>query len=203
MQLVGGMVVACAGVALQVRCTLGLGPWDVLHQGIAERLDIPLGLALVLVAVPVMLLWIPLRQRLGIGTLVNTTLAGTSVSLWLAAFPEIHGMAARWAALVASIALLGIGIGIYLGAGMGPGPRDGLMTGLHAKGISIRAARTIVEVSAMTAGWLLGGTVGVGTVVMALALGPIVQVTLGWFRIDPPVLATSLAGTPAPAPDAG
>jgi uncharacterized membrane protein YczE len=186
------MFVACAGVALQVRSALGLGPWDVLHQGVAERLDIGIGVALALVAIPVLLLWIPLRQRLGMGTVVNTTLAGFGVTFWLSTWPELHSTAARWAALPASVALLGLGCGIYLGAGMGPGPRDGLMTGLAARGLSIRTARTVVEVSAMCTGALLGGTVGVGTVVMALGLGPIVQVTLGWFRVDP------LVPTPTP-----
>ena len=184
-QLVVGLVTAGVGLALGVRGDLGLGPWDVLHQGISEDTGVPMGMVVIAVGVAVLLAWVPLRQRLGVGTVLNVFIVGAVLDLSLAVLPQVHSLAGRWAAMVAGVVAVGLGSGLYLGAGLGPGPRDGLMTALAARGPSVRLVRTAIELSALALGWLLGGTVGVGTVVFALAIGPLVQLFLHRFTLTP------------------
>lgn len=185
-QLVLGLVTAGIGLALGVRADLGLGPWDVLHQGIAERAGVSMGLVVIAVGVVVLLSWVPLHQRLGMGTVINVFTVGAVLDLSLGVLPEMHGMVAQGSAMVAGVVAVGLGSGLYLGAGLGPGPRDGLMTALAARGPSIRLVRTAIEVSALGLGWLLGGTIGVGTVVFALAIGPLVQRFMDAFDLSRP-----------------
>ncbi|CAN5834059.1 membrane protein [soil metagenome] len=186
-QLVLGLVTAGIGLALGVRADLGLGPWDVLHQGIAERAGVSMGLVVIAVGVVVLLSWVPLHQRLAMGTVINVFTVGAVLDLSLGVLPEIHGMVAQGSAMVAGVVAVGLGSGLYLGAGLGPGPRDGLMTALAARGPSIRLVRTAIEVSALGLGWLLGGTIGVGMVVFALAIGPLVQLFLDAFDLSRPL----------------
>ncbi|HSH58680.1 MAG TPA: hypothetical protein VK988_03365, partial [Acidimicrobiales bacterium] len=142
-----------------------------------------------LVGFGVLLAWIPLRQRLGVGTVCNALLIGVVINAVLAVLPGPEGLATRWAFLLLGLALMGVGSGLYIGAGLGPGPRDGLMTGLAARGYSLRFVRTLIELSALAAGWALGGTVGVGTLVFALGIGPLVQACLGRLTIPAPIPA--------------
>jgi uncharacterized membrane protein YczE len=174
---------ACFGVslALMVRARLGLGPWDVLHQGLAERLGLRIGWVVIGVGAAVMLAWIPLRERPGIGTLSNLVVIGLVADAALNVIGEPEPLAARIALLAAGILGTALGTGLYVGAGLGPGPRDGLMTGLARRGWSIRAVRTGIEVTVLALGFLLGGSVGIGTVAFALGIGPLVHVALPLF----------------------
>lgn len=180
-QLLIGLWLFGASVALLVRADLGLDPWDVLHQGIARQSGLSLGTVVVLVSAVVMVAWVPLRQRPGIGTLTNVVLVGVSLDATLAVMPAVHGLPWRLGLLVAGVLGNGLATGLYIGAGLGPGPRDGLMTGLAARGVSIRRARTAVEVVVLVAGWLLGGTVGVGTLVYAVSIGPLAHLLIPMF----------------------
>jgi uncharacterized membrane protein YczE len=180
-QLVAGLVAFGASLALLVRSDLGLDPWDVFHQGVARTIGIPIGTCTILVGAIVLLLWLPLRQRPGIGTVANVILVGLSLDATLALLPSVGGLASRWGLLVAGIVINGIATGAYIGAGLGPGPRDGLMVGIAARGHSIRFVRTTIEVAVLVAGFLLGGTVGVGTILYAVSIGPIAHVTIPAF----------------------
>ncbi len=182
-QLLPGLVLCGLGLALMVLGDLGLGPWEVLHQGLSERTGVPIGTVGILIGFLVLLAWLPLRQRPGVGTLCNVVLIGLVVDATLALTPEPTGTAARWACMLAGVVLFGVGSGLYIGAGLGPGPRDGLMTGLAARGHSLRLVRTLIELGALVAGWALGGTVGVGTLVFAFGIGPLVQLFLGRFTV--------------------
>ncbi|MDP9070382.1 MAG: hypothetical protein M3N68_03670 [Actinomycetota bacterium] len=182
-RLLPGLVSCGAGLALMVLADLGLGPWEVLHQGLSERTGVPIGTVGILVGFLVLLSWLPLRQRLGVGTVCNVVVIGLVVDALLAVVPEPTAAAARWTAMVSGVVLFGLGSGLYIGAGLGPGPRDGLMTALASRGHSLRLVRTVIELSALVAGWALGGTVGVGTVVFALGIGPLVQLFLGRLTI--------------------
>jgi len=162
---------------------LGLGPWEVLHQGLSERTGVPIGTVGILVGFLVLLGWLPLRQRLGVGTVCNVVVIGLVVDATLALSPEPDGLVARSACMLGGVLLFGLGSGLYIGAGLGPGPRDGLMTGLAARGHSLRLVRTMIELGALVAGWALGGTVGVGTLVFAFGIGPLVQLFLGRLTI--------------------
>jgi uncharacterized membrane protein YczE len=187
---IGGLALFGLGVSLIVEADLGLGPWDVLHQGLAELTGIPMGTVIIGVGALLLLLWIPLHQRVGLGTLLNAMVIGLTVDLTLPLVPTPDAMAARIACLAGGLLLVAIGSGFYIGSGLGPGPRDGLMVGLHERfGLSIRAARTLIELTVLALGWLLGGSVGVGTVVFALAIGPLVQVFLPRLRLPPLVAA--------------
>jgi uncharacterized membrane protein YczE len=177
-QLLGGLLLFGASLALLVRSRLGLDPWDVFHQGLAIQSGIPIGTVTILVGVVVLLLWIPLGQRPGIGTIANVILVGLSLDATLAMMPTPTDLRVRWVYLVAGIVLNGIATGAYIGAALGPGPRDGLMVGLADRGHSLRVVRTTIELTVLVVGWLLGGTVGIGTVLFALAIGPIVHVTI-------------------------
>jgi uncharacterized membrane protein YczE len=165
-------------LALLVRARLGLDPWDVLHQGIARHLGVPIGWVVIGVSGIVLLAWIPLRQRPGFGTISNAIVVGLVTDQALEMIPSPAAMAARLAMLAGAIGMNAVGTACYIGAGLGPGPRDGLMTGLAKRGHSVRAVRTSIEVSVLVIGVVLGGSVGVGTVAYALSIGPLVQVLL-------------------------
>jgi uncharacterized membrane protein YczE len=180
-QLVIGLVLVGFALAMIVEADLGLDPWNVFHQGVSERTDIGLGWVVILASIVILLLWIPLRQRPGIGTILNALLVGLTIEGGLAVLPSPSGLAVRIAFFTAGVLLNGVAIGMYIGAGLGPGPRDGLMTGLAARGHSIRLVRTAIELSALVIGFLLGGSVGIGTVLFAVTVGPIVHVTLPRF----------------------
>nr|QMS48122.1 FIG00761799: membrane protein [uncultured bacterium] len=175
-QLLVGLVLFGGGIGLTAVSELGIGPWDGLHQGIGDRIDVPLGTVSVAVSFIVLLAWIPLRQRVGIGTILNAVIVGFMIDIVVWALPDVANLAARWALLLGGLVVMGLGSGLYIGAGLGPGARDGLMTGLHRRGVgSLRVIRTTIELTVLAAGWLMGGTVGVGTVLAALAIGPLVQ----------------------------
>ena len=193
-RLLTGLVAMGAGIGLMADAGLGLGPWDVLHQGLALRTGLSLGSLNIAVGVGVLLLWLPLRQRPGIGTVLNVLVIGLVVDLTLALLPEPEHLAVRVPAMLAGVVLMGVGSGLYIGAGLGPGPRDGLMTGVAARGHSVRSVRTALEVTVLVLGWALGGTVGVGTVVLALAIGPLVQASLEWLGLPAPTPAGEPAG---------
>jgi uncharacterized membrane protein YczE len=172
---------------LLVLAGIGLDPWDVLHQGLSRTFGLQVGTWAILVGAVVLLGWIPLRQRPGIGTICNVAVVGLVLNATLALVPAPHAVALQAAVLVVAVVLNGIATGAYIGAGLGPGPRDGLSTGIAARGVSLRLVRTTVEVSVLVAGWLLGGTVGVGTVVYALSIGPITHVTIPALQLKPTV----------------
>jgi uncharacterized membrane protein YczE len=182
---------ACYGLAigLMVRARLGLGPWDAFHQGAARQLGISIGTAAMLAGAVVMLLWIPLKQKPGIGTVLNVLSIGPLTNLALAYIPAPENMIIRWAMMLGGIVIISIGSACYLSAKFGAGPRDGLMLGLHKRfGLSIRVARSLVEISVLAMGWWLGGTVGAGTIAFACLIGPLVHAMLdlekkvGWAR---------------------
>lgn len=166
-----------------IKADLGLAPWDVFHQGLADHLDIGLGTAVIVVGLAVLVLWIPLRQRPGIGTLMNALEIGFTVNVIERVVPDTETMAVRLGYLAVGMLVIAVGSGIYIGARLGPGPRDGLMTGLNERlGISIRGARTTVEIVVVLAGVALGGSIGFGTFLFAFGIGPMVQVSLARFR---------------------
>ncbi|GLZ06676.1 membrane protein [Actinomadura sp. NBRC 104412] len=198
-QLYAGLASYGLGIALQVESMLGNDPWDVFHQGLSRRFGLSIGAWIVIVGAAVMLAWIPLRQRPGLGTISNAVLVGVFADLFLWLLPTPGHLAARWAFLLAAIVVGGFATGCYIGAGLGPGPRDGLMTGLAARGHSIRVVRTCIEVTVLAAGWLLGGTVGVGTVLYALTIGPLAHVFVPMLAIERPGAGDD--GTPVPEPE--
>jgi uncharacterized membrane protein YczE len=166
-------------MALLVRARLGVMPWDVLHQGITRHIDWSLGTVSIVVGALVLLLWVPLRQWPGVGTVSNVVVIGLSVDAALAGLPDVGSPVGRVLLVVAGIVLNAVATAAYIGVHLGPGPRDGLMTGLvHRTGWSVRLVRTGIEVAVVASGWLLGGTLGVATVLYALSIGPLVQVML-------------------------
>lgn len=185
-------------MAMMVEAGLGLDPWDVFHQGLARYTGMTIGLASGVVGVAVLLAWIPLRNRPGIGTVANVVVIAVTVDAGLALLPTPSSLPVRVTLMVGAILLNAVSTVLYIGAGLGPGPRDGLMTGLVARtGLSVRLVRTSIEATVLAVGWLLGGTVGVGTVLYALGIGPLVQLVLrltprrlltrsGWAFIDTP-----------------
>ncbi|MDP9407146.1 MAG: hypothetical protein M3P95_04500 [Actinomycetota bacterium] len=186
-QLYAGLLLYGAALALLVRAELGLAPWDVLHQGLSVQTDPSIGTWTVIVGVVVLLLWVPLRQRPRLGTVSNALLVGVTLDATLALLPPLPGTApvARVGVLALGVALSAVATAAYIGARLGPGPRDGLMTGLVARGHSLRVVRTAIEVAVLGGGWLLGGTVGVGTVVFALAIGPLTHALLPRLDVAP------------------
>ncbi|HSS35463.1 MAG TPA: hypothetical protein VLR93_04260, partial [Patescibacteria group bacterium] len=177
-----GLVAFGLGIALMAEAGLGLGPWEAFHQGIGQLTGLSLGTVSIVLGIPILLLWWPLGERPGIGTLLNVAVIGTATNIGLALLPGAVGLPAQVAMMLAGVVVIGLGSGLYLAADLGPGPRDGLMTGLHHRfGWSIRRSRTAVEVTILVAGWALGGTIGIGTVVFALGIGPVVQFFLGTF----------------------
>lgn len=182
-QLYIGLALYGLAAALQVRSGLGLDPWDVFHQGLAKHLGLAIGTVVIIIGVAVLLLWIPLRQKPGFGTLSNVVLIGVSLNVSLQLLPTANATGWRIADMLGGILLCGVATGMYIGANFGPGPRDGLMTGLAARtGRSIRLVRTCLEVTVLAAGWLLGGTLGIGTVLFALTIGPLAQIFLRLFN---------------------
>jgi uncharacterized membrane protein YczE len=193
-QLVVGLVLYGLTLAMIIRGTLGNSPWDVLHQGLAEHLPISIGTAVILMSGVVLLAWIPIREKPGLGTLLNAVLVGLSADLFLRVIETPSAPDLRASLLLGGVFLNGVATALYIGSQFGPGPRDGLMTGLHRRtGISIQRVRTTLEVSVVVAGALLGGVVGIGTVVYALAIGPLVQRLL-------PLAVVELPERTAPAP---
>ena len=178
-----GLLFLGGGIALTVRARLGVSPWDVLHQGLATRLGISFGLVVVLLGLVILVLWIPMRQRLGLGTIVNTLTVGLITDAVLARVSPQHAPLAQWAMLVGGMVSIALGVGLYIGAGLGPGPRDGLMTGIAARGMPIWLVRTGLELGALIAGWALGGDVGIGTLVFAIGIGPLGHWFLNRFHL--------------------
>ncbi|MYS92696.1 MULTISPECIES: YczE/YyaS/YitT family protein [Streptomyces] len=183
-QLYVGLALYGASSALLVRSGLGLEPWNVLHQGLAERTGLSIGVVLTIVGAAVLLAWIPLRQRPGLGTISNVLVIGMAMDATLALVPDAHGWVPRVSLMVAGIVLNGAATGLYIAARFGPGPRDGLMTGLHQlTGVSIRLVRTGIELTVVATGFALGGTVGIGTLLYAVAIGPLAQLFLRVFAV--------------------
>ena len=183
-QLYLGLALYGASMALLVRSTLGVTPWDVLHQGLARHLGWSLGTAAIVVGAVVLLFWIPLRQRPGVGTVSNVFVIGLAVDATLAVVPAPSSLALRIGFVAAGVLLNAVATAAYIGVHLGPGPRDGLMTGLVRRtGGSVRLVRTSIEAAVVLTGWLLGGTLGLGTVVYALAIGPLVHVLLPRFAL--------------------
>jgi uncharacterized membrane protein YczE len=178
-QLLGGLALYGVSMGLQIRSTLGLDPWDVLHEALSKRTGLSFGTVTAIVGALVLLCWIPLRQRPGVGTVANILVIAVAVDATLAVVTPPSGLVWRIVLLVAGVTLNALATATYIGVRLGPGPRDGLMTGVTARtGISIRLIRTAIEVTVLATGWLLGGTVGVGTVLYALAIGPLTQAFL-------------------------
>lgn len=199
-QLVWGLALYGVALALMVRSDLGLMPWDVFHQGVSDRTGYSFGTVVIVTGILILATWIPMRQRPGIGTIGNIFIIGVVIDIVLWLLPPVTGLPLRWAMLVLGLLMSGIAAGAYIGAGLGPGPRDGLMTGIVDRtGWSIRTVRTSIEVAALGTGWLLGGTVGLGTILYAVLIGPMVHVTLPFFTIAPvgtdPEVSESCAGT--------
>ena len=183
--LLVGLALYGAGCAIMVRAGIGLDPWTVFAQGVSLQTGIGIGWVTNIVGFLVLLLWIPLRQKPGVGTLANILLVGTSMQATLAVFPAIDGFALQVLVFLLGMMLVAVASGLYIGADFGPGPRDGLMTGLRARfGWPIWAARLVVEASVLLAGWLLGGSVGLGTILFALGIGPLVHRTLPLFDLQ-------------------
>ncbi|MEU1949169.1 membrane protein YczE [Streptomyces melanosporofaciens] len=194
-QLYVGLVLYGASMGLQLRAAVGLDPWDAFHQGIAEHTPLSIGTVTVIVGLVALLLWIPLRERPGLGTVSNVMVLGPvmDATMWL--IPEQESLAVRIPMLLFAIVLCGVATGLYISARFGAGPRDGLMTGLHRRtGWSLRLVRTGIELAVLATGFALGGSVGLGTVLFALTIGPLSQFFLRVFAIPAP------AGTSAPAP---
>jgi uncharacterized membrane protein YczE len=198
-QLYVGLVAYGMSMALMVEAHLGTMPWDVFHQGVARLTGLSFGTVTIVVGVIVLLLWIPLRQRPGIGTVSNVIVIGLGADASLALLPTPDSPAVRWGFLVGALGLNAVASGLYIGARLGPGPRDGLMTGLAARGHSLRVVRTGIEVSVVATGWLLGGTLGIGTVLYAITIGPLVHVLLPRFTVPrwpAPQASPSVASAP-------
>ncbi len=186
-QLYAGLALYGASSALLVRSGLGLEPWNVLHQGLSERTGLSMGVVLTVLGAAILLLWIPLRQRPGLGTISNVLVIGVAMDATLAVVPDAHGLAVRVALMAAGIVLNGAATGLYIAARFGPGPRDGLMTGLNRRtGLSVRLVRTAIEITVVVTGFVLGGTVSVGTLLYAVAIGPLAQLFLRVFAVPVP-----------------
>jgi uncharacterized membrane protein YczE len=194
---VGGLFCFAFGISLFFHSQLGTGPWDVLHGGLSKRSGLPVGLIINIVGLVVLPLWIPLKVRIGLGTVLNALLIGLFLDI---VKPRMHDASAVWLQLVLAILgvlIIGIGSGLYIGAGLGAGPRDGIMVGLSRLGLSVRAARTLVEAVTLVVGWLLGGKIGLGTIIFLVGIGPIVQIALPRFSLAPLVPSGSIAQTPS------
>jgi uncharacterized membrane protein YczE len=198
-QLYAGLVLYGVSLAMEVRAGLGLDPWDVFHQGIANHTGLSFGTVVIVVGAFVLLAWIPIRQKPGLGTISNVIVIGLVVDVALDVIPAAGPLAAQLALLLSGVFLNAVAGAAYIGAGFGPGPRDGLMTGLVSRtGGSVRVIRTSIEVSVLSVGALLGGSVGIGTVVYALGIGPLLHVLLPLFTVRPSP-RSPLSPAPQPA----
>src|SRR3954469_23798785 len=188
LQLYAGLILYGVSLALQIRAGLGLDPWDVFHQGVSDKTGLSFGTIVIIVGALVLLAWIPLRQKPGIGTVSNVVVLGIVVDITLSLLGDVHGLGYQPALLCTGGVASASAGGAYIGAGLGPGPRDGLMTGLMRRtGRSVGVIRTSIEVSVLAIGVILGGTVGLGTVVYALSIGPLLQIFMPAFAIKQPV----------------
>ena len=191
-QLFAGLLLYGISLALVLRAGLGLAPWDVLHQGLARLTGLTVGQMVILVSFAVLVLWIPLRQPPGFGTFANALLVGLSVDLTVLILDDVSSWPVRILFLVSGVLLNAVATALYIGAMLGPGARDGLMTGLVRRtGRSVRVVRTSLEVAVLAVGWLLGGTVGVGTLLYAFAIGPVVHVLLPPLTVPPKPVPTT------------
>lgn len=179
------------GIAMLLQADLGAAPWDVFHTGVSELTGVPVGNVIILTGIALLVLWIPLRESPGLGTVLNAVEIGIVVDLLLPVLPEPEVLAVRVAMMFAGVVVIAIGSGLYIGAGLGPGPRDGLMTGLARRGISVRLARTGIEIAVLVVGVLLGGAIGLGTAVFALGIGPLVQIFLPRLTMRAPAPAVA------------
>jgi uncharacterized membrane protein YczE len=183
--LIAGLLLFGIGIAFMAEAGMGLGPWEVFHQGIAMQLGVQLGTVSIVLGIPILLAWYPLGERPGVGTVLNIVLIGTATNVALGVLPTVVGQPQQLLVMLLGVVTIAAGSGLYLASDLGPGPRDGLMTGLHFRfGWSIRRARTAVELTVLVLGFLAGGTIGLGTVVFALGIGPLVQVMLRVFDRD-------------------
>lgn len=183
-QLNVGLVLFGVGIGFMLRSGLGVPPWDVFHQGLAIKFGLTVGIWSIIVSFLVLALWLPLGERYGIGTVLNAVIIGVMIDVTSAVLPEAGSTFLAVLMLAFGIVLIGLASGLYIGANLGPGPRDGLMTGIARKGLSIRLTRVLLEVVVLATGWLMGGTFGIGTVAFALLIGPIVQFFLPRWTID-------------------
>jgi uncharacterized membrane protein YczE len=192
LQLYAGLILYGVSLALQIRAGLGLDPWDVFHQGVSDKTGLSFGTIVIITGALVLLAWIPLRQKPGIGTVSNVFVLGIVVDITLSLLGDVHGLGYQLALLTAGVTLNAVAGAAYIGAGLGPGPRDGLMTGLVRRtGRSVGVIRTSIEVSVLAIGFALGGTLGLGTIVYAVSIGPLLQLLLPAFTIKQPVPTTA------------
>ena len=185
---IAGLAFFGFGITLFLRANLGLAPWDIFHKGLSKKLDISIGLVIVGVGLLLLLLWIPLRQRPGVGTILNALEIGFVVNLTKPLVGEPDQLVMRTLMVIAGVLVIALGSALYIGAGLGSGPRDGLMLGLSKRSIagrqiSIRLARTVIELTVMVAGLFLGGSIGVGTLIFMFGIGPLVQQILPRFEM--------------------
>ena len=185
-----GLFIFGVGGGLMVQSDLGLSPWDVLHQGLATNFGLSVGQRTIIVSFVVLLLWLPIQEKYGLGTLANAIIIGLSVDFTISVVPIPENLAIRLTLLIVGITAVGFASGLYIGARLGPGPRDGLMTGLAKRGPSIRLTRFGIEAVVLAGGWLLGGTAGLGTVLFTVFIGPLVQFFLRHLSLAEPVPAT-------------
>jgi uncharacterized membrane protein YczE len=190
-----GLAVFGVGIAMLIDARLGAAPWDVFHTGVADLTGIPVGRVTIITGIFLLALWIPLGEQMGLGTILNAIEIGIVVDLVLPLLPEPDLLVARVPMMFGGVVVIAIGSGLYIGAGLGPGPRDGLMTGMARRGVSIRFARTAIEFTVLAVGIALGGAIGIGTAVFALGIGPLVQVFLPRLQIR--------ATSPDELPDVG
>src|SRR5690606_23755589 len=182
--LILGLILFGAGIGLMLQSRLGVPPWDVLHQGLVHQFGLTIGIWSIITSIVVLIAWVPLREPYGVGTLLNAVIIGISIDLSALMIPEPEAMVWRIVLMAGGILIIGFGSGLYIGAHLGPGPRDGLMTGIARRGPSIRLTRTVLEITVLAIGWMLGGTFGIGTVAFAILVGPIVQFFLPRLHMD-------------------
>jgi uncharacterized membrane protein YczE len=195
-RLLSGLVLFGLAMALLLEAHAGLDPWNVFHQGITRHVDLTIGQVTIISSLVLLAAWVPLRQRPGLGTVANALIVGPVVDLGIVWIPAAEGTLEQGLFMVVAILASAVATGLYVGAGWGPGPRDGLMTGLAARGIPMGAARAGIELTVLVAGWLLGGSVGVGTVAFALAIGPLVHRAMPWLAVREAPAAGRRPGSP-------
>lgn len=185
LQLYVGLCLYGISTGMFVRANLGADPWNVFHLGVGKVFSLDIGTVMILTGALVLLLWIPIRQRPGLGTISNVIVLGLAANATLAVLSTPDSLWLKSGLMIAAVVVNALATGMYIGAGFGPGPRDGLMTGIHARtGWSVRVIRTSIELTVLIVGYLLGGSIGIGTLVYALAIGPLIQLCLPWFRTE-------------------